>query len=171
VNPAQVAVLDYISDKDVSTLHFGEMTKDVITTYCKDGLDLNNYKDVIDDELSSTTSLPELISKVLKRSYCSSSLLEDGTLDTPPGKNRSVLDIWRHVKFYLPEVTIFDVMYTLTTIRDSYKSFWCNNIKRRVFVDKFSENIYYKDYYRNDTENKMDEFNLPFFSWKTILED
>jgi len=165
MNSKQQAVLDYIEDKNISNLRFGEVEKE--SKYGE--LKSEYFLDVSDKILSKEEKLDKLVPLVVKRTFCSS-FLEDVTKDTLPSKNRSVLDIWRHVKFYDPMATIFQVMESFMRTRGNYKSLRCGNIQRIVFIDKWCESKCTNNRYRNDAEEHMDEFGLYLEDWKTITE-
>jgi hypothetical protein len=77
--------------------------------------------------------------------------------------SRSVLDIWRHIIYYYPDITIFQVMNSLFDLVASsvVTTLYCNQIKRRVFF--FSA---YPNYIRNRLS--VDEFDLAIDDWRDI---
>ena len=87
-------------------------------------------------------------------------------IETGPLALRSALDIWRHIKKYNPEISIYEVM---KCIADNHErmglySHFCCTIDRRVFViaddDEYEEEI-------NDDE-EQDEFGLYFSDWSEL---
>lgn len=85
--------------------------------------------------------------------------------ETPPGRRRSVLDIWRHAKYINPNIDIFYVMRELYSIMErgegKTNSLVCNGIGRRVFR-------YTGLMSRNYSPDERDEFGLLFNQWENI---
>jgi hypothetical protein len=84
--------------------------------------------------------------------------------ETPSGANRSVIDIWRHIKHYNPDLTIFEVMdclYDLVYEDNDINCFICGDIGRRVFI--IDEDVFYL----NDGD-MYDVFHITFDEWKNI---
>jgi len=81
--------------------------------------------------------------------------------ETGINKWRSSLDIWRHTKFYKPEVTIFEVMEALYNMSKYYVGHYCPDISRRVFKLKKNCDAFLQ------TEDR-DEYGLYFYEWKNI---
>lgn len=48
------------------------------------------------------------------------------------GAFRSSIDLWRHIKYYFPEVTIYDVMHALYRLRFKINGLFCTIVKRFV---------------------------------------
>jgi len=99
-------------------------------------------------------------------------------LETAPNKRRSVLDIWRHIIYFHPEISIFSVMAMLTSKRVKHKLFStvCYSLGRRVFklnnrVTGFqSDRKLYLTY--PDGSPLLDEFHLSFeHDWTRINSD
>jgi hypothetical protein len=89
----------------------------------------------------------------------------DGSVDTRPERRRTVTDIWRHVLYFYPEKTIFDVMHELGKCNShKFAGFKCGTINQQVFVPVGTTN------YPTTLEMKYsDEFNLiPKNDWKNI---
>lgn len=107
-------------------------------------------------------SLGDSIIKCLElmKDFCSST---KNYLETGDDCNRSVIDIWRHLRYYNTKLTIFDVMRELYILVDmgSISTFICPNIKRRVFI--YGED----DFYANDLEIH-DTLHLTFYEWENI---
>lgn len=125
------------------------------------------------EDLDKTTSsliellpLDLLILECLKLSlsYCSKDSVND-KIETEPNKYRSSLDIWRHVIYFNPEITIFDVMESLYENRGKLITHYCPDIKRRVF--KLPRDHYFTS--MND-EDCLDEYELTFYDWENINE-
>lgn len=98
-------------------------------------LTMEDFSDVSDEILSSTELLEDLVPLVVKRTYISGSINKAGFKETDMAKNRSTIDIWRHVKFFKPETTIFQVMEILYKgiKKGLYYTVRCPDISRRVF--------------------------------------
>lgn len=113
------------------------------------------------------TSDAELIKIILmhKEDYFSKDR-ETGTVETSPGKHRSVLDIWRHVIFYR-KLSIFDVMSILYSIREDLRIQYCRVIHRRVFDSRRDSSGFLRSDLQMDF-SYLDEFGLDFMSWENI---
>jgi hypothetical protein len=97
---------------------------------------------------------------------------ENGFIECGSKRRRSSLDIWRHIKFYYPEVTIFDVMHSLYNLyRKEVYGFYCTTVWRRVYK--------YKTYWSSGNEELMadmsgqkndnfDEYGLEWKEWEDI---
>lgn len=116
------------------------------------------------DGMSLIDSIIECLS--LNKEFCSTS--QKGGLETDSNCNRSVIDIWRHLKYYNPELTIFEVMsclyeYIMSEDEEEFRisTFICPNIGRRVFIlDDTS-------YYVSDTQF-ADALHIDFHEWNNI---
>jgi len=136
----QKAVLSYLSYHDTSPLVF-----------------LEDKSENIPDDLD------ELIIFCLERmSYNSSKNYINNRIETDPNKWRSSIDIWRHVKFYKPEITIFDVMDSLYRQQDELVGHYCITVQRQVFKLRMlnTRGGFYSDI---DTE-----FGFEFIDWGGI---
>ena len=89
-------------------------------------------------------------------------------VETGPGKHRSVLDIWRHFKFYR-DTSIFYVMSLIWEIREELRYQYCGMVERRVFDLEETYNLINRNTgsYHEDS-NLSDEFNLKFIQWKEL---
>jgi hypothetical protein len=87
--------------------------------------------------------------------------------ETTSDRNRSIIDIWRHAKFYQPNVTIFQVMRAMSRLVGAGKSgcTYCGDIKRRVFRP---HNAAHPEWMKDYVPNMRDEFGLFFFEWARI---
>ena len=84
------------------------------------------------------------------------------SLETTKYRNRSVLDIWRHIKSLRSSYSIIDVMHELRglTVANKLSSLVCHNIGRRVFLFNIVQNSY-------DTDDiERDEFGLKLSEWE-----
>ena len=141
-----------------------EKRREKILNYVK-----NNRSDALhfSDERASIkkleyTTLTDLIRQILRLSetYCSYTI--DGIRETGYGRRRSSLDIWRHVKFFEPDVDIFTVMETLYGLRNELNGNYCWIVKRGVFTLRYSSSIY-------RSENFLSrEYMITFNAWKCL---
>jgi len=145
-------VLDYISSKCQDTLVFCD----------EDGKD--GYS--IDKEFNTMPSFEDTIYTCLRYTlrYWSKNK-ETNKLETNNGRWRSSLDIWRHVKQYYPECTIFDVMRGLYRIESELGGNYCKDIYRRTF--KINPNRLFNMMDRPD----RDEYGLLWQDWEHIGEE
>lgn len=86
--------------------------------------------------------------------------------ETPPNRWRSVFDLWRHIIYYNPEVTIFQVMRVLFTLEvsNSIIGQFCTDVNRRVFHNKTRYAFMVVD------KEHHDEFGLQFKDWGLFEE-
>jgi len=88
-------------------------------------------------------------------------------VQTPPGKRRSIGDIYSICKYYYPNCTIrevSDIVYNkLTGKVPNFRSSLCSMIKKRVFYKGLPAQV--SCFY--DTEKK-DEFELTVNDWKIL---
>lgn len=141
-------VIDFLQTVDTTPLIFYKCTKEV-----------ESFKEL---------TLDELVYECLSLTDCyGSQNPETLSYETQSGKWRSVLDIWRHVRYYQPDVTIFDVMRSLWEQRVKLVGQICNDIHRRVF--KLHEHSEWAElvWYENEPED-YDEFELNFNEWADI---
>ena len=115
-------------------------------------------------ELTQDLNSENLILECLKLTYNHGSLNNKNVRETSSARYRSSLDIWRHVKYYQPEITIFEVMRTLYKNREVLIGQYCNFVHRRVFMYKINNNWYsmLSDKY------EQDEYGLTFYKWRNI---
>lgn len=116
-------------------------------------------------KINYTGNVDDLVLDILDRIYYYCSMNTDNIRETGPRRRRSVLDIWRHTQFYIPDLTIFEVMRSLFRLgnKNLISSLVCPGIGRRVFTAK----IYYPYHYMAGQDIK-DEFRLTFYDWETI---
>ena len=135
----QEKVLQYISDKKTNPLRFNGSP-----------------------HLRKIEDLDELVYKILKHTKHYRSInIASGLVETNPNRWRSSLDIWRHVIYYKPNYTIFDVMNSLYILGTNNKVFgqYCHFINRRTFKTKGSMVF---------NQEMRDEYNLTFYRWEDI---
>lgn len=93
--------------------------------------------------------------------------VETKEVQTPPGKRRSIGDIYAICKYYYPTCTIRDVVNivynVLPTEVPRFRSSLCNQIKKRVFYQGTEDQQ--AELY--NTKNP-DEFGLTVEEWKNL---
>ena len=148
----QQQVLDYIDGRNTTTLQFWDLDKlweDNLTNIANsDNLDMLVFKCL---ELTVTYLSFNIVTKNIETTY---------------NRWRSSLDIWRHVKYFKSDVTIFQVMKSLWNIRKCLVGHYCPDISRRVFkirLDSYTYTMMKVD--------RCDEYNLEWEDWKHILEE
>jgi hypothetical protein len=115
--------------------------------------------------------LQQVIVNTLNHNYHYASGI-NGSIETGRVALRSATDIWRHIKKYNPEVTIYEVMKCIADNHedmDLYSHFCCT-IDRRVFrISDADDDGNYEDYPReiNDYSDD-DEFGLTFDEWSEL---
>jgi len=146
----QEKVLEFISERDTTSLIFKKVVNEweIIKINAED-LTLNEVVELVLDYSSE---------------YSSYNLMSHSR-ETLSNKWRSSLDIYRHTKYFIPEVTIFDVMNSLYEIKDILVGHYCGDIKRRVF--KLEKNTSYCSLHTDGT-SYYDEYGLTFENWKGI---
>ena len=88
------------------------------------------------------------------------------SLETGCGRNRSSLDIWRHVKSLYPDMDVFLIMEAIHALsmddREEIYGQYCNYVKRSVFsLDGPREYIYWK----------CNEYKISFNTWRKLHEE
>lgn len=152
-------VLEYISHEKSSPLVFQGLLEE--------GLSWDNIgKYFIEGE-----TVEGMVRKVLQYSNKFPSFDSvEGEFETAPGKNRSTLDIWRHIIFFNKEITIFDVMHAIDNIGgNELVGGVCMDIGRRVFkliVNRRRDTREFSMF--NNSYADTDEYGLRFDEWKEI---
>lgn len=83
-------------------------------------------------------------------------------METTPGRMRSSLDIWRHLKSYYPDIDIFSVMEAIYQLRRNLYGHYCITVKRAVF--KWANDLAdMQSFYCND-------YHMTFNGWKKLHE-
>lgn len=137
-------VLDYISHYDQTPLYFKSKS--------------------VNKESISKLSINDLVMKVLSLTKRYSSYnLKTGAKETKINRRRSSLDIWRHCKYFQPDITIFQVMRSLYKLEPAINSNYCGFVYRRVF--RITDNLL-PLYLRGHEVH--DEYKLLFSSWRDI---
>lgn len=142
----QELVQNYIDKYDTSPLKFAKPTYHSHNFHYDEKADL---KELVIDILKGTLRLFSVVA-------------ETEEYECDADRNRSSLDIWRHVIFFRPSTTIFEVMeklYELVAER-RITSIYCGNVKRRVFR-------YYTDSNHLGCSTN-DEYGLELINWKRI---
>lgn len=119
------------------------------------------YEAVLTNEAST---LSECIYGVLALSKNNSSFVvgQLGPAETGKGRYRSVLDIWRHLKYYR-DVSIFEVMNALYNMSTSIRGWRCSTIRRRVFwIEEYGNAKGFNHY------EEIDELGLTLYEWENI---
>ncbi len=158
-------VLKYIKRKRTTPLIFKETGSrhyipnyEIMSSYPEKKVE--DYNDLFD-----------LISELfILAKTCASVNINTDKMETSASRTRSVFDIWRHIKYYLPEITIFEVMREFYKNRNYLSWNYCTTVHRLVF--------YCCDYDRDEgriTEKRRlwlfkirDEYGLCFSDWKDI---
>jgi len=112
-------------------------------------------------------TLNDLIVKCLFMSYWNASLTSDGEWYCREGKDRSVIDIWRHVKFFHPKTSLAQVMRGLYEIYDDNKRTIVGHVCKEIGHRVFNLRCHKSDYEFFGDAN--DEFELTFPQWGDVL--
>jgi hypothetical protein len=123
------------------------------------------FKDLPEDFKENTENLPlkEFVMEVLDKTVHYESLNEEGLCETKANASRSVEDIWRHIKYFRPDVTIFEVMNVIGQNKDKFVGNYCGGVKRRVFRTRRALPdwaLLHQDF--------TDELGLKFSEWSNI---
>lgn len=151
---------------DVGPLYFNEYVR-------KDEL-------LFDESSIDDNAINKMIYRTLQLAKEFSSYTKNGS-DFEAGKDRwrSCLDIWRHIIYYYPSISIFDVMHNLYKMYNTgplgVKGQFCNDIKRRTFKYGGQETIgipltsYMSAEFMNRHNGRItDEFDLVWDEWENI---
>ena len=150
----QQQVLDYINERNTTPLQFWK---------------LNEIKEEELTNIANSGNLDMLVFKCLECTNVYYSFnISTRNMETTSNRWRSSLDIWRHVKYFKSDVTIFQVMKSLWDIKENLVGHYCPDIQRRVFKDKIS-NPY--GYYLACNDNIFDEYSLEWEDWEHILDE
>lgn len=135
----------------------------------------NGYESPKDEFDPDKYSIEKMIERVLllSREY-SSYDRETKECETGEDRWRSVIDIWRHIIYYYPNIEIFDVMRGIYNIRYNLGGQFCTTVLRRTFRfslpgeecthSRFQKAREMTGYYGKPT----DEFDLVWDDWKDI---
>lgn len=113
----------------------------------------------------NTNSLKELVIDCLNLTNEFNSFNSEGEIETFPRKARSVLDIWRHVIFYSPEIKIEEVIKILgENKKEVFVGHFCDDVLRRVFKLKINMPTW-------NMFSSRDEFGFRYpTDWENILD-
>ncbi len=141
---ARGKVITYLRGRNKSPLHF-------MNSYLGEKIDIKN---------AERRSLIGLIIEILSynEDYYSSG---KGTKRKEYYDYRTSLDIWRHVIYYRPEVTIFEVMKCIANNKEKFVGHICHEIDCRVFSNSIGES-------EPDDQDDFDEYGLMFKEWKLL---
>lgn len=107
-------VAKYLRNIDISPLMFEGYTSN------KGEFDISKY------------SIQSMIERALDLSYRYNSInIRTGLVETYGGRYRSIIDIWRHIRYYYPRISIFEVMRNVKMV-DGLIGHYCPNIRRYV---------------------------------------
>jgi hypothetical protein len=118
-------------------------------------------KQIKKKEIDSTVKLVTCILRHKEHYYSKNTVTKE--VETSTGRHRSSLDIWRHVIFYKPEITLMEVMNILWNTREELRYQMCNMLKKRVF-DLESE----RGVRLHQDSNNYDEYGLSFGDWGNL---
>lgn len=143
-----------LGGEDTNTLRF--CTYNYSSNYWSSGC-IYELKRVVNPKISDELSLRDVVYKILQlsRKYGSYNP-HTKKVETDKGRNRSSLDIWRHVIYYRKRTSIYSVMKALYQLRNDLEWLYCHDVERMVFCVDESE---------LDTN---DEYGLQFKDWKNI---
>ena len=85
--------------------------------------------------------------------------LIDGGRQCKRGAYRSVLDMWRTIRYYYIDVDLFSVMRFMSTSSDICRDY-CSTVRKRVFCPGTA----------SYAEHVPDEFGLKLWDWRRIGE-
>lgn len=147
-------IAEYNANTDLSPLRFIKLGKEV--KIAKSDLKFNP---------SGSPNRKYLIKAILTMSQtCSSMNIETGIVETPRGKNRSVIDIWRHAIYMYPDMDIYRIMEAMHTLCKDGEVFgqFCRRIKRAVFRNfNFS-------HLTTNMHFMCNEYAISFNSWEVL---
>lgn len=78
-------------------------------------------------------SLEDAVRQVLELTMWNDSINSNGKCETSYGKFRSSIDIWRHIKFFRPRVSLISVMKAIWKICPTLRGQYCVDVHRVVF--------------------------------------
>lgn len=110
--------------------------------------------------------IEDTILEILKmsQSYCSSTV-DENEIETTPGRLRSAIDIWRHAKTVIPDISIFTVMEIIYSIRKELYGHYCCTVHRTVFKPAYG----YHGYVADEEKLYCTEFNdILFTEWNKL---
>lgn len=157
-----------MSIEDMVNRRIGNRSAEPLVMYKETLRDGENWWDVIYSykEIkapSKRMSLQKLVEFLIKMAgSCQTRYVKSRKYQCHTGASRSAFDIWRCVKYYRPDVTLFQVMNCMARLpEDNYSRSYCTVVRKRVF--------HYTSYgaYHGDDIQK-DEFGLVYSDWASI---
>ncbi len=139
---------EYLFDKNKNPLYF-----------------IDYYDEKVPIPNAKNLSLIDLIIKIIELNENDYLSWGEGIFEKFDYSYRTSLDIWRHVKFYKPEITIFEVMRCIYDNENIFISHVCHEINCRVFTlddDRYGT----MERFINQTE--LDEYGLTFYDWGSL---
>lgn len=124
-----------------------------------------------------TPSIEDMILRVLELTKKYHSFNPSiGAIETDIGKYRSAIDIWRHIIYFFPDISIYDVMMGIRNLWDQKKinGHYCTTINRRVFwplhdwESKYFSDLMSRTNMYSYSGRRWDEFELEWDEWRDI---
>lgn len=160
---ARGLVDNYLSCCKIEPLSFVNVTFDFLKHKYSYN-DIEFYDLVIDEN----NKLQDVIKRVLDYTLDYASVVKGKgeSFETYSGCLRSSIDIWRHIKKYNPNITIYEVMKCIHDYFDAMELYNhnCCTIERRVFRIS-DDNDYRPEMF---DKNDADEFGLRFCEWGVL---
>lgn len=131
----------------------------------------NEFTTAYPKEFLQQASLDDLVHGVLYTTHFARSINSVRTsVETWPSRNRSSLDIWRHCKYFRPDITIFEVMDSLYRQQGKLKSQFCWQVMRRVFnsVEALKSTHVWVSSIICHASNP-DEYKMRFSTWSRLV--
>jgi hypothetical protein len=160
-------VKDYIEINRHDPLHFGINSNPFDDDeYLKDIKSLLIYSE---KQINGAENLDSAIALVLKASDKFWSTNSDQIQETSPGRNRSLIDIWRHLIYFekYKDISPIEVMHALYNLSHDHTSLMCPTVRRRVFrLRPIGAGNYFSLMFQN-----RDEFGLLREDWKNYEDE
>jgi hypothetical protein len=132
-----------------------------------------DYKSPVNEFDPSKFTVDDMVVRALLLSKSHHSAFENGEIESYKNRYRSCLDIWRHIKYYYPDISIFDVMHSLySTYHIKTSGQFCCDVNRRTFKIELGTpprtNYMSRDGMHIYCNRSFDEFGLDWEDWKDI---
>lgn len=128
------------------------------------------FKDYTPKEPNPNVSVDSMVLRCLKLTELYPSLNTESKLkETRNGRRRSSIDIWRHIIFFFPEVTLLQVMKSLYNVQDDLYGSYCYDVHRRVFFLK--NGSLFTGLSGVTSTDEEDEYGLTFDDWNIPTVD
>lgn len=108
--------------------------------------------------------LVRVILQYTKHNYSINSVTKE--METVPGRNRTSLDLWRHIIYFFPEISIFEVMRALHST--TLTTFFCYTIEKRVFPTIKFYDLGVNTGCSASSVLHPDEYDLLYKDWENI---